>query len=329
MKKNFILCTFMICVFGEKTFSQHTLYVSPGANFNMTSGTYVYVDGFVFNPTVNYNITGENSIRRDATTTAPPPTTNILRVYHFLQSLPGFSGTLTVYYQDAELNGVDESTLNLNLYNPTSWTVHSATLRDAINNFVATAGLTNVSFNEATLAADAALPVTLTNFIIQRDRCLATLKWTTVTEQNSSHFEIQQSLDGSFFMTVGIVRAAGNSNAEKHYSFDFNLSSTISFFRLRMVDIDGTIELSNIVRVTGNCSNSIIVFPNPAVNTITVQSEKTIEEIKLYNETGQLVQHLKPNNRTVSINLTQVPSGIYNVQVRSEQELRSIKIIRK
>lgn len=329
MKKNLILWTFLICVFAEENFSQHTLYVSPGANFNITSGTHLYVDGFVFNPSVNYNIAGENSITRDATTTTPPPTTNILRVYHFLQSMPAFSGTLIIYYEDAELNGVDESTLNLNLYNPTSWVVHTATLRDATNNFVTTAGLTNVSFNEATLAADAALPVTLTNFIVQRDRCLATLKWTTVTEQNSSHFEIQQSLDGSFFTTAGIVRAAGNSNAEKHYSFDFNLGSAISFFRLRMVDIDGTSELSNIVRVTGNCSNSIIVFPNPAVNTVTVQSEKTIEEIKLYNETGQLVQNLKSNNRTVSINLAQVPSGIYIVQVRSEQELRSFKIVRK
>ncbi len=79
-----------------KGVAQGSLYVSSGTNFNITGNTYVYIDGFTLKPSVDYNITGENSVRRDATATSPPPTTYIQRVYHLLQTLPAYSGDITI-----------------------------------------------------------------------------------------------------------------------------------------------------------------------------------------------------------------------------------------
>jgi hypothetical protein len=154
MKK--ILLTAIVTAICISCFSQSSLYVSAGANFNITAGTYVFIDGLQLKPSADYNITGENRVTRVATATPPPPTTYINRVYQWAQTAPAYSGDITIYYQDAELNGIDESALSLNVYDGTNWMVYPATLRDAANNFVTTAGLNGVTFNQATLAS--ALP---------------------------------------------------------------------------------------------------------------------------------------------------------------------------
>ncbi len=83
--------------------------------------------------------------------------------------------------------------------------------------------------------------------------------------------KVQHSTDGVAFTTTGIVPASGNSNTEKHYSYNSNLISQNNYFRLRMVDVAGSSKFSAVVSVNSNCgSNVIIVFPNPAKNMITV-----------------------------------------------------------
>jgi len=49
------------------------------------------------------------------------------------------------------------------------------------------------------LAPSGSLPVTLFGFSVQNNLCTASLKWTTATEQNSKHFEVQHSSDGVSF----------------------------------------------------------------------------------------------------------------------------------
>ncbi len=156
MKHLIIVVLAGICTL--KGFTQSSLYISSGANLYITTGTNVSIDGFVLKPSVNYNITGLNSVTRNATATPPPPTTYIQRVYHLLSTLPAYSGDITMNYQDAELNGLNENLLNLNVYNGVTWNLYSAASRDAINNFVNTTGLTNISLNQHHLPS---LPATL------------------------------------------------------------------------------------------------------------------------------------------------------------------------
>ena len=330
MKKNFILCTFLIGVFNGKIFSQHSLYISPGANFNISSGTYVFVNGIEINPSANYNIPGENSFVKNVIATVSPPTGYIQRVYYFLQNLPAFSGTITIYYQDSELNGLDENSLNLNLYDGVAWQDYAASSRDGVNNFVTTSSLMNVVFREATLAADASLPVTLSGFTVQSTRCIVTLKWITETEQNSSHFEVQHSTDGVRYTVTGIVPAAGSSIIQQHYSFTLNISSPHNFFRLRMVDSDGTSEFSPVVRVHDNCNTSIVrLFPNPASDKITINGYKEIDQIKLFNDLGQVVKTINAAGHSVSVDLSRLPAGIYVVHVLSDNRTHNLKLIKE
>jgi len=324
--------TLMCTMVSIKAFAQTTLYVSPGANFYITGNTYVYIDGMQVKPSIDYNITGENRVTRDAIATPPPPTTYIQRVYHLLQTLPAYSGDITIYYLDSELNGQNENTLNLNVYNGSTWNAYTATARDAANNFVTTTGLTNIAVNQATLAAPgAALPVTLSGFTVQNNSCTALLKWTTASEQNSKHFEVQHSTDGITFTTKGLVAASGNSNVEKKYSFTTLLSDGNNYFRLRTVDIDGSSELSTIVSVRSNCNANVIsLYPNPARNMVTVTGLNGVNQLRLLDNLGQVLTTIKTTNRSETINLFNLPAATYIIQVvQNGKVMENMKVVKE
>jgi hypothetical protein len=328
---NLRLLTVLFCTLSVQAFSQAGLYIASGSNFFITSGTIVSVDGLVLTPSVNYNIVGTNAVTRDATATPPPPTTYIQRVYHLLQTLPAYSGDITVYYQDAELNGIAEAALNLDVYNGSIWTIYSPALRDATNNFVTTTGLININLKQLTLATLTAVPVALTSFNVRNNNCIAMLNWTTATEQNSKYFEVQLSTDGINFNTVGFVPSNGNSNIERQYNFSSNLINQNNYFRLNIVDIDGSSKFGPIVMVTTTCSNRVItMYPNPSRSTVTVRGLTGDNRLLLLDNLGQVIKSIKTSNYSETLNISNLPSGAYLLQILSNNKVTdNIKVVKE
>jgi hypothetical protein len=55
---------------------------------------------------------------------------------------------------------------------------------------------------------------------------VATVKWSTLTEQNTSHYIVERSLDGVNYTATGNnVPAAGNSSEKREYQMQDNVSS--------------------------------------------------------------------------------------------------------
>ncbi len=78
------------------------------------------------------------------------------------------------------------------------------------------------------------------------------LKWRTASEQNSDYFEIEKSDDGQLFYSISKVTAAGNSAADRSYSYvDRSVSSYNKpiFYRLKLTDKDGKFKQSKTVSV--------------------------------------------------------------------------------
>jgi hypothetical protein len=163
MKKLFILSLiWCFCLASTKSFGQLGLYVSSGSNFFIGSGATVSLDSLVFQPTVNFNITGLNREFRNGTVTHALSGTHISRVFHFSSTTSAFSGTIIIYYQDAELSGLSESNLTLHIHNGTSWNnFTSGVTRNSASNFVSTTGISSIPLNELTLADASTGPVTL------------------------------------------------------------------------------------------------------------------------------------------------------------------------
>lgn len=92
------------------------------------------------------------------------------------------------------------------------------------------------------------LPIELLELQVRDEGGEAVVEWTTGSEQGNARFEVQRSADGSSFNTIGAVPAAGPSVTSAEYSFkDGSPCSGTSYYRLRIIDQDGTSSTSALV----------------------------------------------------------------------------------
>ena len=267
--KLIIFNLFFLTLTGQ-VFSQSSLYISTGANVVVSGGTALVVDGFSLKPTANYTITGLNSVTRDAVTVPASPTTYIQRVYHFLSNLPAFTGEITHYYLDAELNGLNENMLNLNLYNGTSWTLYAPSARDNVNNFITTTGLTNVVFNQATLAQVQLVPITLTNLRAYQKNFGVQVEWRSEQEVNIDSYEAERSQTGVEFKSIGKIAVKTNTGGNANYMlFDPTPESGINYYRIKIIGQSGEVKYSAVMKVNiGKANAGISIYPNPITGKI-------------------------------------------------------------
>ncbi len=86
------------------------------------------------------------------------------------------------------------------------------------------------------------LPVELLSFVATKEGRNVLLKWSTATELNNSHFEIERSTDGHEWEKIAKVKGAGNSSNIVSYNYtDFMVPDGFNtiYYRLVQVDFDG------------------------------------------------------------------------------------------
>jgi hypothetical protein len=94
------------------------------------------------------------------------------------------------------------------------------------------------------------IPVELISFLSFVDDNDVTLNWSTATEINNSHFEVERSDDGISFLNIASVPGHGTTTETKNYSYkDLNLENGIYYYRLKQVNYDGSFELLNVINV--------------------------------------------------------------------------------
>ena len=126
----------------------------------------------------------------------------------------------------------------------------------------------------------------------------ALLHWTTASEINNSHFDIERSYDGRTFEVIGEVAGNGNSQHQIDYSYtDASVSKVQKtvYYRLKQVDFDGSTEYSNIRVVrfdaVGN-DMQLVAYPNPLNNELNVTvglSNGESYQLEVTNLQGKLV----------------------------------------
>lgn len=172
----------------------------------------------------------------------------------------GLNATLRLKYFDAELNGQNENTLVLYKSNNsgTQWNNLSLSSRNTNANYVEKTGLGDMTLQ--TLANDYAQQsdgVTGLAFSGQRKKATeVTLKWTTQTETNMSGYQTQRRLKNetefSDRVFINTLATGGNSvSALSYQNIDDNSYTDTSFYRLKMVTLNGNFTYSNVIAVPG------------------------------------------------------------------------------
>ncbi|MEM9549026.1 MAG: T9SS type A sorting domain-containing protein [Bacteroidota bacterium] len=173
------------------------------------------------------------------------------------------------------------------------------------------------------------LPVKLTFFGVDRQSDGNYLKWTTETEVNNDYFEILRSKNGVDFETIGRVVGNGTSNRAIDYAFvDEKPTAGLNYYRLKQVDYDGAFEFTYIVKVE-NKLDRVKIYPTKINTTINVEIEDTESAtLTVMNNMGQVFKTSSLTSTLNTIDISELPSGIYYARVESETQLSVERIIK-
>ena len=174
------------------------------------------------------------------------------------------------------------------------------------------------------------IPVTLTDFAGQWQQKNALLSWKTASEYNSDHFELERSFDAATFVTIGSVRAAGQSNTVRSYQYsDLNIRNSLPsgittvYYRLRSVDKDGKFTYSGIVVLRVDRNGNVIaysIYPNPARDFVIVSASQPIGNdsyVILADVSGRVLQQVQMTSQRFQVNVSSYPSGTYFMRLTS------------
>ena len=165
------------------------------------------------------------------------------------------------------------------------------------------------------------------------------LNWTTSSESNSDHFEVQRSTNGNDFNAIANVAAAGNSSTLHAYSYNdidaANLSVNELYYRLNLVDKDGKSAMSKIARVHLNDAKlKVQLYPNPAHNQLNINYSSPAATIQLRITDLNGKQILKTElpaaaNGLKQLDISSFATGTYFVQLQNGNVIKTEKFVKK
>lgn len=178
---------------------------------------------------------------------------------------------------------------------------------------------------------DVVLPVSLTNFTAQKTGTTNQLTWATESEVNNKGFDIQRQTPTGTWETLSFVNGVGKAST---YTFEDKNPLSISYYRLRQVDFDGTETLSKIVSVSQNSKGRINITPNPTSDQITINLNQNdvsnqTATLVLSDMTGRQVLTQTTTARAFQLDLSNFAKGMYLVTIQSNNEVYQEKIIRQ
>ena len=173
-----------------------------------------------------------------------------------------------------------------------------------------------------------ALSVNLVQFNAEKDKTSATpktkLQWTTASETNNDHFDLEYSTDGKNFEVIDNLLGKGNSSTATTYtSTHFTPIVGTNYYRLVAVEFSGKREVTPIQKVIfGKDSRlaavEMAVYPNPATSNgsmfINIQNCQEQANLVVTNIYGSVVYSDVLPNGTKQLNLN-LKAGIYFVGV--------------
>lgn len=189
------------------------------------------------------------------------------------------------------------------------------------------------------------LPVELVSFTGYNSGNINVLNWVTASEINTHKFYVERSKDAVLFDVIGEKDAAGHSTQTLSYSLnDVAPYAGNNYYRLKVVDLDGTYNYSNIILIKTESSDIsytdaiLNVFPNPTNHTLFidyVSSNISEVEIKVYDAIGQVVlinsvETVKGNQR-LWLDVRDLSDGVYiiNIQDKTGGNILQTKFVKE
>lgn len=182
------------------------------------------------------------------------------------------------------------------------------------------------------------LPVSLRSFTVQLTNQQPVLTWVASGEKSLNYYLVRRSTNGVDFVDAGYVFSAESTPGDITYSFPDKINAVNGFiyYRLKMVDMDGTFEYSEtrVVRIGGGVSAAVQVYPTPAIDGIHITIPATWQrsgiQYQAFSSAGQLIWQLGRSaaNQTEEVDISRWRQGVYTILVTCGEERFVSRIIK-
>jgi hypothetical protein len=106
----------------------------------------------------------------------------------------------------------------------------------------------------------------------------------------------------------------------KSGNYNFIVSNEQYFSKNGNITIDNNNAKATVVLqllgIKNNMLNSVFIYPNPVKNTVTVSSEKSIKEIKIYDIFGRLLLQKFNLKKEAELNLSGICQGVFFINIK-------------
>ena len=156
------------------------------------------------------------------------------------------------------------------------------------------------------------------------------LEWAATSDGTLDKFEVERRGDYSEWTQVGTVGTGSPTGSRTRFRYhDQHFGEATYYYRLRMVEVDGTASYSPVVSsVLPAGASGTEVFPNPGSGYFTVSAAKILggQRPVLYDSRGRRIDAVSvPNATGWVLDLVGQPAGIYFVRLGKE----TVRIIKR
>jgi hypothetical protein len=222
----------------------------------------------------------------------------------------------------------------INNFNPALFNVRitAATIGDSTVTFkysyVDAAAMKDPTPATYTLIWLVALPADRLTATANLNGTVATIKWNTLSEQNTKQFIVERSTDNINWMATGnTVPAAGTSSEKREYQMPDNISDLMQnktiYYRVKLIDIDGRVTYSNVTVVRLSAKLQVTAWPNPFQSSIVVSfttDNATTFNIRVLDVNGRMIRNMnqavaKGTSQITLRDFEKLPQGVYLLEM--------------
>lgn len=184
------------------------------------------------------------------------------------------------------------------------------------------------------------LPLIVNQFNGNYSDGLIQLGWSTYSEINIEHFDIERSTDGNNFRQIGKINtSSGQLNSNANYTYlDITAQRGANYYRLAMIDNNGNYTYSKTIMVNVDIKgiSVMIVYPNPFSKRVQIRVNSDKSEkvaINIINSNGVLMSRqdaqTQVGDNNININkVDDLPGGIYYIEVVSSTRSLKTKVMK-
>lgn len=171
------------------------------------------------------------------------------------------------------------------------------------------------------------LPVKLVSFTASATANAAVeLQWKVAGQENMRSYQVQRSNGNGAFAQVAAVPATAAASAS--FSYTDAVVPGLWYYRLQMVDADGSFTYSPVVVIDNRLAKAAVsVYPNPAKDKvlITVQNASAQLSARLIDAQGKVVSAFVMRSNTHELNMQSLSAGLYQLVLSDGRSFKLVK----